>query len=100
MIVTSPSPADIWQVDDTIRYVQQHKTNAVIQVVFNKVRSGTVLGRMIDEMAQAVSAPALAARISDRECYKLAMGEGWKALDLAAQQEVLQLAVAILSLGR
>jgi len=38
--------------------------------------------------------------ISDRECYKHARGEGWKALDGPARAEVLQVTVAVLAVGR
>jgi hypothetical protein len=36
--------------------------------------------------------------ISERQCYKHAGAQGWKALDAAAREEVLQFAVALLSL--
>ena len=38
--------------------------------------------------------------LSDRECYKHSIAQGWKALDSAAREEVLQFVVALLSLGR
>lgn len=100
MVVTSPSPADIWEADEAVRFVQDTNQNAEVRLIFNKVRKGTVLARLTDESAKQVSAPALSTVISDRECYKHAIGEGWKALDGAAREEVLQLTVALLSLSR
>jgi chromosome partitioning protein len=57
-----------------------------------------LLGRLVDESAKEVSVPTLPVSLSDRECYKHAVAQGWKALDSAAREEVLQLAVALLSL--
>jgi hypothetical protein len=56
-----------------------------------------VLGRLVDESAKQVSVPALSVTLSARECYQHAVAQGWKALDRAAREEVLQLIVALLS---
>jgi hypothetical protein len=37
---------------------------------------------------------------SDRDCYKHTRGEGWKALDGPARAEVLQVTVAVFTVGR
>ena len=100
LVVTSPAPADIWEADEAIRFVQTKNHRAMVRLVFNKVRRGTILGRLIEESAKQVCVPALATMISERECYKHAIGEGWKALDGAAREEVLQLTIALLSLDR
>ena len=97
LVVTSPSPADIWEADDAVRFVQAKNGNAAVRVIFNKVRKATVLGRLIEESAKQVSVPALPVTLSARECYQHAVAQGWKALDSAARQEVLQLIVALLS---
>ena len=44
LVVTSPSPADIWEADDAVRFVQEKNSAAAIRVIFNKVRKATVLG--------------------------------------------------------
>ncbi len=97
LVVTSPSPADIWEADDAVRFVQGKNSSAAVRVIFNKVRKSTVLGRLIDESAKQVSIPAMAVTLSARECYQHAVAQGWKALDSAARQEILQLIVALLS---
>lgn len=98
LVVTSPSPADIWEADESVRFAKSRcAPKAVVKVIFNKVRKATVLGRLIEESAKQVSAPALPVTISSRECYQHAVAQGWKALDSAAREEVLQLAVALLS---
>jgi len=97
LVVTSPSPADIWEADDAVRFVQAKNSAAKVRVIFNKVRKATVLGRLVDESAKQISVPALSVTLSGRECYQHAVAQGWKALDSAAREEVLQLIVSVLS---
>ena len=98
LVITSPSPADIWEAEEAVRFVQSRNPKATVRVVFNKVRKATVLGRLVDESAKQVSVPSLPVTLSARECYQHAVAQGWKALDGAAREEVLQLTVALLSL--
>lgn len=97
LVVTSPSPADIWEAEDAVHFVQSKNSDALVRVIFNKVRKSTVLGRLVDESAKQVSVPGLGVTLSARECYQHAVAQGWKALDSAARQEVLQLIIALLS---
>src|SRR5207248_8532846 len=59
LVVTSPSPADIWEADTAVQFVKAKNPQAAVRVVFNKVRKNTVLGRLVEESAKQVSAPAL-----------------------------------------
>jgi chromosome partitioning protein len=97
LVVTSPSPADIWEADDAVVFARDKNSAAQVRMIFNKVRKSTVLGRLVDESAKQVSVPALGVSLSARKCYQHAVAQGWKVLDSAARQEVLQLIVAILS---
>ena len=74
--------------------------NAIARVVFNRVRRTTVLGRLVDESAKQLSVPSLVASLSARECYQHAIGQGWKALDAPAREEVLRLAADVLATQR
>src|ERR1039458_9055301 len=96
LVVTSPSPADIWEADDAVRFAKSKNSKAAVRVVFNKVRKSTVLGRLVEESGKQLSAPVLKVSLSARECYQHAVAQGWRALDSAARQEVLQLIVALL----
>ncbi len=98
-VVASPSPADIWEADEAVRFVQSRNSKAIVRVVFNKFRKGTVLGRLVEESAKEVSAPSLPVNLTYRECYIHALAQGWKALDSAAREEVLQFTVALLSIN-
>ena len=98
LIVATPAPADVWEAEEAVRFVRARNSNAAIRVVFNKVRRTTVLGRLLEESAKQISAPALPVNLSARECYQHAIAQGWKALDGAAREESLQFAVALLSM--
>jgi chromosome partitioning protein len=97
LVVTSPSPADIWEAEETVKFVQDRNPKALVRVMFNKVRKGTILGRLVDSSAKQISVPSLPVSLSARECYQHAVAQGWKALDGPAREEVLQLTVALLS---
>jgi chromosome partitioning protein len=99
IVVTSPSPADIWEADEAVRYVRSKGPQATPRVLFNRVKKNTILGRLLEESSKQVTAPVLPVHLAARECYQHALGQGWAALDSAAREEVLQLAVALMSLS-
>lgn len=101
LVVTSPSPADLWEAEEAARFVQEKNKKATVRLVFNRVRQGTVLANVAHESAKRlVSVPALESMLSGRECYQHVLAQGWKALDSAAREEVLHLTLAILTLDR
>src|SRR6202161_674877 len=79
LVITSPSPADVWEADEAVRFVQGRNKKAIVRVIFNKVRKATVLGRLVDESAKQVSAASLPVTLSARECYQHSIAQGWKA---------------------
>jgi chromosome partitioning protein len=98
LVITTPAPADLWEAQEAVEFAQSRNEKAAIRLVFNKVRKSTILGRLVDESAKQVAVPSLPVMLNYRECYQHAIGQGWKALDSAAREEVLQFAVALLSL--
>jgi chromosome partitioning protein len=99
LVVTTPSPADIWEAEEAVHFARGRNAQAAIRLVFNKVRKTTILGRLAEQGGAApAAAPALGARLSSRECYQHAIAQGWRALDGTAREEVLQLGLAVLSL--
>jgi chromosome partitioning protein len=99
IVVTSPAPADLWEAEEAVRFVQAKAPTAVARVLFNKVRKNTILGRLLSESSKTVEAQMIPVNLSARECYQHAVGQGWAALDAAAREEVLQLAVSLMSLN-
>ena len=100
LVVTSPSPADTWEAEEAVQFARSKNDKTTVRLVFNKVRKGTVLGRLVDESAKRMSVPTLKPMLSYRECYQHAIGQGWKALDGAAREEVLAFALAVMALTK
>ena len=98
LALTTPAPFDIWEADEAARFVRAKNAAALVRIIVNKYDRRTVLGRLIGDSLKQVSVPCLPVMINERECYKHAGVQGWKALDAAAREEVLQFAVALLSL--
>ena len=97
IVVTSPAPADLWEAEEAVQFVKKKAPKASVRVLFNKVRKNTILGRLSDESSKHVSAPVIPVKLSARECYQHAIGQGWAALDAAAREELLHLAVSLMS---
>ena len=98
LILTTPSPADVWEAEEAVRFAREHNPAAPIRIVFNKVRRGTVLSRLVKTSAQQIPGVPLKTDLSYRECYQHSLAEGWRALDKKARDEVLTLAVAIMTM--
>src|ERR1700682_3138274 len=47
IVVTTPSPADVWEAEEAVRFAHEKNDQAIVRVLFNKVRRGTVLGGLI-----------------------------------------------------
>jgi chromosome partitioning protein len=99
LVVTSPAPADVWEAEEAVRFVKSKGPQAAVRVLFNKVKKNTILGRLVDESAKQIGAAVIPIHLSYRECYQHAIGQGWAALDATAREEVLQLAVSLMSLS-
>jgi chromosome partitioning protein len=98
LVVTTPSPADIWEAEEAVRFAQQNNPGTIVRLVFNKMKKSTILGRLAEQSVAQSNSPVLSVRLSSRECYQHAIAQGWPALDGAAREEVLQLGLAVLSL--
>lgn len=99
LVMTTPAPADTWEAEDAVQFVKSRNSGAKIRLVFNKVKKNTVLGKLIEESAKQITVPTLPVTIGERECYKHAIARGWPSLDGPAREEILQFAVALLSLN-
>jgi cellulose biosynthesis protein BcsQ len=97
LAITTPAPVDIWEAEEAAQFVRDKNSQAAVRIVVNKFEKGTILGRIIQDSLKQVTAPCLPVMISERQCYKHAPAQGWKALDASAREEVLQFAVAVLS---
>ncbi len=97
ILVSSASPADLWTSQDTVQMIRQHHQKQKAALLFNQVQRNTVLGRELDSIAARIGLPALRHSVSRRQVYQHALLLGWKALDPGAREEILQLALEIVT---
>jgi len=97
VIVASPSPADLWTTRDTAAAIKAHlPKGARLRLLFNRVSANTILARDLDGLAARIGVKPLKATISQRECFKHAALEGWRALDASAREEVFKAALELI----
>lgn len=99
LLVTSPSPADLWGSQDTVEVIRQHlPSGRPARILFNQVQRRTLLAQGLDGLAHRIGLPALAVRIGRRQAFQHAALCGWPMLDRESQAEVTAAAREILEL--
>lgn len=98
VIVCSPSPADLWTSRDTAAAIRDKlPKGARLRLLFNGVLAHTVLARELPDLARRIGVKALTSTISRRQVYQHAALLGWKALDLAAREELFKAALEVVT---
>ena len=99
LLVSSPSPADLWTSQDTVAVVRQHLPEGKpARILFNQVQSRTVLAKDLAALAGHIGLPPLTAKLGRRQSFQHAAVLGWKALDKESREELLQAALEIAAL--
>lgn len=99
LLVSSPSPADLWTTKASGDFIKSYlvkKTPA--RVLFTNVQEGTLLARELKGVADQVGVRGLSNVLRRRQCYQHAAVLGWGGLTTAAKEEVMKLALEIISL--
>lgn len=98
VIVSSPSPADLWTTRDTAEAIKPLlPRGAKVRLLFNGVQSQTLLARGLPDLAKRIGIPALSSTISRRQAYQHAALLGWQALDQHAREELFKAALEIVT---
>ncbi|MFL6417328.1 MAG: AAA family ATPase [Bryobacteraceae bacterium] len=100
VVLTTPAPSDAWEAAETVEFIKEKNPKAIVRIVCNKYKKGTILSRLVDTTREDLKAAYLPVMLNERECYKHIVVTGWKGLDGPAKQEVLEFAVAVVSLNR
>lgn len=100
IVVTSPSPADLFTSRDTGELVKTLGAEKRTRLLFNQVQHGTILARELDELASRIGLKALKNRIQRRQAYQHAVIMGWKSLPGEAREEVFKVALEITGLAK
>jgi chromosome partitioning protein len=97
ILVSSPSPADLWTSQDTARLITTHYRGEKSAVLFNQVQRQTTLARELPLIGERIGLPVLSRQVGRRQAYQHAMLLGWSALDAVAREEILQVALEIIT---
>ena len=98
LIPTSPSPVDVWEADEAAQFSRSKNRTAIIRIVLNRTRTGTLLTEAVHQSLGKVAEQILPVTLADRQSYQHAVLGGWDALDSKAEKEMFQLTVAVTSL--
>jgi len=96
ILVSSPSPADLWSTQESRDFVSRHLPDkAKSAVLFNSVLQGTRISRDLTELAKLIGTPALKNCVVRRQCYQYAIIQGWAILKPAERGEIQRAALEI-----
>ncbi len=95
VLVTSPSPADLFTSRDTATLILREGAKDRAHVLFNQVQPGTILARDLDDMAERIGLPAFKNILRRRQAYQHAVLMGWKSLGNEAREELFKVALEI-----
>lgn len=99
LLVSSPSPADLWTSRDTVAVIEKHlPAGRPARLLFNQVQARTVLAKDLATLAQRIGLAALGTHISRRQGFQHAALLGWRALDGDSREELLQVALELAAL--
>jgi chromosome partitioning protein len=92
VIVSRPSPADLFSGQDTVDLLDQLGVRSKAKLLFTHVRSATILGRDLAQLAGRLRLNMLHAHFALRESYQHAALTGWNGLTPAARREATEVA--------
>lgn len=95
VLVTSPSPADLFTSRDTTTLIQREGAQSRAHVLFNQAQPGTILARDLDDMAERIGLPAFRNTLRRWQAYQHAVLMGWKSLGGEAREEGFRVALEI-----
>lgn len=99
VIVSSPSPADLWSTQKTVKFVDEHlPEDAKRCLLFNKVNAQNTFGKNLSQMGEMIGVEPLEKFIPNYTAYQKAVLMGWSALGTKEREPILHSALAIISL--
>lgn len=98
VIVSSPSPADLWSTKDTLEFIQAASPQLKLALLFNKVEKNRKLSEDLERVGKMVGIPAMKNHVPYYSAYQHAVLMGWKALQTKDKEAVLNVALEILTI--
>jgi len=99
LLVSSPSPADLWTSQDSVAVIRAHlRPGCQARILFNQVQPRTVLGKDLASLAHRIGLTPLTTHVSRRQAFQHSALLGWRALDSESRQELLHVALELAAL--
>jgi len=99
IMVTGQTVVDFWEVSEAVEFAEKTNPRAAVRVLINRVKTGTILARSLDNSVSALKIKVLKTQIPDRQVFAhFVGGGGWDVLDRSAQALAGKLALEIVSL--
>lgn len=96
ILVSSPSPADLWSTQESRDFVLRHlPAGAKTAVLFNSVVKGSRISRDLEVLAGHIKLSALKNCSIRRQSYQYAILQGWTALKSVERDEIKNVALEI-----
>ena len=97
ILVSSPSPADLWSTQESRDFVQTHSQgSATKKLLFNSVVKSARLSKNLDFIAEAIGFEALSKFLTRRQAYQYAILQGWGILKPSERSEIQDVAMEML----
>ena len=96
IVVTSPSPADLFEASPTATVIEKAGARGRARVLFNMVDKRKTLARNLEATAQQIGFPALQSYLEDRTAYEYLSLTGWKSVPSKLKNDVFKVALEIL----
>jgi chromosome partitioning protein len=101
IVVTGQTVVDFWEVGEAVTFAEKTNPRAVVRVLVNRVKAGTILARSVEESVSTLRIKALQTQVPDRQVFAhFVGGGGWNVLDRNAQALAGRLALEIVGLTK
>jgi chromosome partitioning protein len=99
IVVTGQTVVDFWEIAEAVTFAEKTNPKAVVRVLVNRVKAGTILARSVEESVGALKVKTLKTQIPDRQVFAHFVGGGGRrVLDRTAQVLAGKLALEVVSL--
>lgn len=99
IVVTGQTVVDLWEVGEAVAFAEKTNPSAHVRVLVNRVKTGTILARSVEDSLAHLKIKALKTQLPDRQGFAhFVGGGGWNVLDRTAQALAGKLALEIVSL--
>lgn len=96
ILITTPSPTALGATAATAKLIQGARHRSTV-VLFNHIQATNRFAETIPQLAEQLPFPCLKTLLYQRTAYQVAQLEGWKSMPPVAREEIVKLAIEIIT---